>query len=75
MRPAILPDILRISAVADRRIKMDEIYRAVANLPDGKKLVFKGTIMQCSDWADHVIRDHGACEITIRRVIKLGGWK
>lgn len=54
---------------------MNDIFHAVANLPDGRKLEIEGTVMECSNWADNVIRVNGVCEITIRRIFKAGDYK
>ena len=45
-------------------------YEAVAVLPDGRTLTVTGTIQQCSNWADNVIRVNGECTITIREAKK-----
>ena len=40
-------------------------YRAVAELSDGKQLQVTGSIMQCANWAENVIRANGG-EIQIQ---------
>ena len=43
-----------------------------AQLPDGTELSMQGTIMECANWADNVIRANGICNIDIR-IIKQEG--
>jgi hypothetical protein len=43
-----------------------------AQLPDGTELTMQGTIMECANWADNVIRANGICNIDIR-IIKQEG--
>ena len=43
-----------------------------AQLPDGTELKMQGTIMECANWADNVIRANGICNIDIR-IIKQEG--
>lgn len=45
-------------------------YRAVVHALSGKKedLELIGNLIQCATWADKVIRDRGACEVTVKRI-------
>jgi len=45
----------------------DEMFHGEAKLEDGRTLTADGTLMQCANWADNVVRAEGACEIEIRR--------
>ena len=49
-----------------------DLFRGTAKLPDGTELTMQGTIMECANWADNVIRAHGICNIDIR-IIKQEG--
>lgn len=45
-------------------------YRAVVKAVNGKAegLEMIGNLIQCAGWADRMIRDKGACEVTVKRI-------
>lgn len=43
-----------------------DLFRGTAKLPNGTELTIQGTIMECANWADNVIRSEGICSIDIR---------
>lgn len=49
-----------------------DLFRGTAKLPNGMELTVQGTIMECANWADNVIRSEGICMIDIR-IIKQEG--
>ena len=52
---------------------MNDVYEAVMRLEDGRVLRTTGNIMQCSNWADNMIRIYGGCRIDIKRIEVTGG--
>lgn len=51
---------------------MMDVYSAEAHIDGGSVLSVEGTIAQCANWADNVIRCEGACTIDIRRKDRKG---
>ena len=45
---------------------MSEHCTAVARMKDGREIMMTGTMAECSNWADNVIRAGGYEEINIR---------
>ena len=45
------------------------MYRGTADLGDGQQACMEGTLQQCANWAENVIRNHeGGITITIERI-------
>lgn len=49
-----------------KKIVLDR-YTAVMKTEDGRELTIHGTIMQCANWADNMIRQNAPCTIQIIR--------
>ena len=48
---------------------MESTYRATAALNDGREISTQGTIMECSNWADNVIRSNdGSIRLSITEI-------
>lgn len=47
---------------------MNDEYEAVMTAEDGSVLKVTGTIMQCANWSENMIRQHGGGQIDIRRL-------
>lgn len=46
----------------------EDMYYGIAKLPDGKEVRITGTILECANWADNMIRNaDGEVIIEIRR--------
>lgn len=44
---------------------MEKQYVGIAVMKDGRRIEITGTIMECANWADSVVRVEGECEISI----------
>jgi len=44
---------------------MDATYRGTATLNDGRTVETTGTIMECADWSEDILRENGG-QIEIR---------
>ena len=47
---------------------MQTQYEGVAVTRDGKRIEITGTIMECANWADNVVRVEGECDISITEI-------
>ena len=65
------PTEIAIRVLADKYVpttrNAERQYTATCVTADGKQMSIEGTIQQCSNWADNVIRASGACSITVER--------
>ncbi len=47
-----------------------EIYAGIAVMIDGTTRIISGTLMECAEWADNVMRENEIKEIVIKVVPK-----
>ena len=55
-------------------MELDELFAGFAVMTDGSTQIKSGTLKECAEWADEILKSEDIKEIDIRKVEKQKGW-